>query len=503
MGAPTQAIRDLSGILPILVLWGVALVILLGAPLLRRGPGSRLAAPLGGAGALGALLVLLRGSSDGFGDTLFAGAALTDTLYSSGAFVLLLGGFLSVLVAQTYLRSRDLEKPEYYAIMLLSLSGALLMMQANDLIVLFLGLELMSFGLYVLAGFARTDAKSDEAALKYFLLGALASALMLYGIMLTYGVAASTELSNVQSAVARGALKEPMGIAAALLLVIGLCFKIAAVPFHQWSPDVYEGAPTSATAFLATTAKIGAIVAFLRVCDTIAGGYHTWLPAIRAIAILSMIVGNLIAIAQTNVKRMLAYSGVAHAGYLLVAVACMGFRLMGTKGTQASILAMTGAVFYLLAYALALIGAFGVLAYLSSRDKDAQTLNDLRGLASSQPAVGYAMVLFMLSLAGIPATAGFIGKWQVFYAVLTGGDVALAVTMALTSAMGVYYYLRVVWYIVFEESAAPKPSPTGHGVEARPRAMTGVGAAITICCIATIGLGILPAAISSFLTVVR
>ncbi len=498
MGPPNQVVADLGGVIPLLALWCGACVILLVAPLLRRGAGARLAPILGGAGVLAALVAFMRKQEAGYGSSLFAGGMVTDSLYSSGLLVLLLSGFISVLVAQSYLRSRGIAHPEYYAFILLSLSGATLMIQANDLIVLFLGLELMSFGLYVMAGFARTDPRSDEAALKYFLLGAFASALFLYGIMLTYAFAASTEYSNIQSLVAHGALKQPMGIAAVLLLLIGLCFKVGAVPFHQWSPDVYEGAPTSATLFLATTAKIAAFVALLRLFDVFAGGPDAWLPVLRAIAVVTMIVGNLLAIAQTNIKRMLAYSGIAHAGYLLITLVCVGLRFAGPKGTQASTLALTANVFYLLAYALALGGAFGVLCYLSSRDRDVQTLSDLRGLAGAKPAIGYSMVLFMLSLAGIPATAGFIAKWQVFNSILTGGDIALSVVMALASALGVYYYLRVVWYIVFDD-----PGTTAQSVSASERPSGGAGAAIAICAVCTLALGLFPSAISGFLTVVR
>ncbi len=500
MGSPTQAIADLSGVLPLLVMWGAACVILLAAPWLHKGAGPSVPPMLGGAGVLGALAVLMRSSSRGYGTDLFAGGLVTDTLYSSGLVVLLLSGFISVLVAQSYLRARGIEHPEYYAFLLLALSGAALMLQANDLIVLFLGLELMSFGLYVMAGFARTDPKSDEAALKYFLLGAFASALFLYGIMLMFAVTASTQYTHIQSAVAHGALKQPMGIAATLLLLIGLCFKVGAVPFHQWSPDVYEGAPTSATLFLATTAKIGAFIALLRLFDSLAGGYDAWLPALRAITILTMVVGNLLAIAQTNIKRMLAYSGIGHAGYLLLTVVSVGLQHVGRRGAEASTLALTANVFYLLAYALALGGALAVLCHLSSRDRDVQTLSDVRGLAGAQPAIGYSMVLFMLSLAGIPATAGFVAKWQVFYAILTGGDVALAIIMALASALGVYYYLRVAWYIVFDD---PVPAAAHAGSAAVRKPAGGAGAAIALCAIFTLALGLVPSAISGFLTVVR
>jgi NADH-quinone oxidoreductase subunit N len=499
MGSPAQAVRDLTGILPILWLWGAAFVIVLAAPILRRSGWNRLSAPLGGIGVLGGLLLHLQRPVVGFETPLFVGNLVHDTLYVPAMVVLLVSGFIAVLIAQTYLRVREIERPEYYALVLLALSGAALMLMASDLVVLFLGLELMSFALYVLAGFARTDPKSDEAALKYFLLGAFASALLLYGIMLTYAVAASTHYDEIQSALAHGALKTPMGIAAAILLMIGLCFKVGAVPFHQWSPDVYEGAPTSATAFLATTAKIAAFVAFLRLFDALSYGHGAWLPALRTIALVTMVVGNLLAIAQTNVKRMLAYSGIAHAGYLLIAVVCVGLRYLGPRGAQASTFALTATVFYLLAYALAFMGAFAVLSYLSRKDRDVQGLSDLRGLATTQPSVGYAMVIFMLSLAGIPATAGFVAKWQVFYAILTGGDIGLTITMALASAMGLYYYLRVAWYIVFDEPQTQAPDSGS----ARAKIPGGAGAAIVICALCTVLLGLVPGAITGFLTVVR
>lgn len=495
MEAVRQVVHDIGSILPIVILWVTAIVILLLAPLARRGVGWHVPGLLSTAGILAALAALIRRTEGGFGTGLFAGALYSDTLSTAGAFVLLLAGLLAVLVAQGYLRSRGIEKPEYYALLLLSLSGAYLMLLASDLLVLFLALELMSFGFYVLAGFERTSSRSEEAALKYFLTGAFASALFLYGLMLAFGVAGSSSFEYIQAAVGRGALKTPMGLAAAALLLAGLGFKVAAVPFHQWTPDVYEGSPTSSTAFFAATAKIGAFVAMIRVLDMLAGGSQVWLPAVRLMAIVTMLFGNVLALSQMNVKRMLGYSAIAHAGYLLAAMVCVGMRYVSAEGARSGMPAMNATVFYLLAYALATIGAFGVLAYMSARGRDVQTLDHLRGLVRTDPAAAYAMMLFMLSLAGIPATAGFIAKWQVFYAVVIAGDIPLAVTIALASAVGAYYYLRVVWYMVFDESTtAPVLTEPGR---------TPAAVAIYISAFATVLLGVVPGFLMGFLSVVR
>jgi len=495
MAGSAQAIRDLGGILPILALWGAAVIVLAIAALVRRGASARVPGVLSLLGILLAISFLVRRPEAGFGTPMFANSLLSDTLSSSSALILLLSGLLSVLVAQTYLRRLLLEMPEYYALLLLSLSGAYLMLLANDLLVLFIGLELMSFGFYVLAGFAKQDARSDEAAVKYFLTGAFASAFMVFGIMLMYGASGSTEFTHIQSAVARGALRTPMGIGAVAMLTVGFAFKVSAVPFHQWAPDVYEGAPTSATAFLAATAKVGAFAAMLRVFDALAGGSAGWLPALRVLAIVTMIGGNLVAIAQTNVKRMLGYSAIAHAGYLLVCVVCVGMRYMGTQGAQANMLAMTATVFYLLAYALATLGAFGVLAYVSTSGRDVQTLDQIRGLVRVDAPAAYAMVIFMLSLAGIPATAGFIGKWQIFYSAVTGGDITLAVVVALTSVLGAFFYLRVVWYMLFEEGPPTLTAATADRTEA--------GVAVFVAAFLTVLLGIVPGVLLGYLSVVR
>lgn len=495
MSGSAQVLKDIGGILPLVVLWAGACVVLLLAPFARSGPGSRASGHLALVTVLASLAVLIRRPESGYGTELFGAGLFSDTLSTAAAFVLLISATLAILVAQGYLRSRSLEKPEYYGLLLLSLSGAYLMLLANDLLLLLLALELMSFGFYILAGFDRASARSEEAALKYLITGAFASGLLIYGMMLFFACTGTTGFEAMRSAIAHGALKTPMGIGAVILTLTGLGFKVAAVPFHQWTPDVYEGAPTSVTAFLAATAKIGAFAALIRVADAIAGGSATWLPALRTIAILTMIVGNLLAIAQTNVKRMLGYSAIAHAGYLLTAVVCVGMRFMGPAASRAGIPAMNATVFYLLAYALASLGAFGVLAYLSGQGRDAQTLEHLRGVARRDAFAGYGMVVFMLSLAGIPATAGFVGKWAVFYAVLTAGDVSLALAIALTSALAAYYYLRVAWYVVFEEPSSPAGETT--------MSQTPSSVAVALAALATLVLGVVPGALMGFLSVVR
>jgi NADH-quinone oxidoreductase subunit N len=266
-------------------------------------------------------------------------------------------------------------------------------------------------------------------------------------------------------------------------LIVGLGFKAGVIPFHQWTPDVYEGAPTSATAFMAGAAKIGAFAAILRVFDALVPISFEWLPAIRVIAVLTMVVGNILAVTQTNVKRLLAYSSVAHAGYLLVAVAALGHS-GGDKGAAVHNLAMSGALFYLFAYVFMTLGAFGVLIYLTGSGKDYQQLEDLRGLARTRPLAAYSMLFFMLSLGGIPPTMGFMGKWQIFMAGIRGGEIALSIIMGLASVIAAYYYLRIVWVMTFEEPAREAPEA--------PRALSGVRISLVIATAATVVFGLVP-----------
>jgi len=354
--------------------------------------------------------------------------------------------------------------------------------------VLFIWLEVLSFALYVLAGFARTQEKSEESSIKYFLLGAFASAFFLYGIALMYGATQSTNLVDIFAIVGQRPLHaSPMILASIALILVGLGFKAALVPFHQWTPDVYEGAPTSVTAFMAGAAKIGAFVAILRVFTALIPIHAVWLPAIQVLAVLTMVFGNLLAIQQTNVKRILAYSSIAHAGYLLVAIAAIAHRDSGKP--LAFIQGASGGMFYLFAYVFMTLGAFGVLIYLSGKNRDFQELSDLRGLARREPVAAYSMLFFMLSLGGIPPTMGFMGKWQIFLAAIQAGEIMLAIVMALASVLAIYYYLRIVWMMCFEESREP--------AQEKPIARFGATLAVTISAIATMVFGIFPYTLSA------
>ncbi len=485
---------DIQQIMPIVVICLVACLVLLGD--LAWGRWKWVTPSVSLAGVIVTLIITidrLGGVGDGKrftdGTTAFGGGVAADTLFGASSVALLVTALLSILLAWSYLQSRGIDHGEYYVLLLFSVAGAMLMAAAQDLIVLFLGLEVLSFALYVMAGFARTDEKSEESSIKYFLLGAFASAFLLYGIALLYGATQSTNLDAITAVLKAGAVSSPMLLAGIAMLLVGLAFKAALVPFHQWTPDVYEGAPTSVTAYMAGAAKIGAFAAIIRVFTALLPVHVAWLPAITVLAILTMVFGNLLAIQQTNIKRMLAYSSIAHAGYLLVAVASMAHRdSAGADGMLAFNQAISGAMFYLFAYVFMTLGAFGVLIYLSGREKDVQQLSDLRGLARRQPLAAYTMLFFMLSLGGIPPTMGFMGKWQIFLAALQAGEVALAIVMALASVLAIYYYLKIVWMMCFDEPRDP------ISVAAPNR--SGAFASIAISALATVLFGLAPYAIN-------
>ncbi len=408
---------------------------------------------------------------------LFGGAISADPFSQACSIILLIIAALAILLAMTYLENMELNHGEYYCLVLFSTFGAMIMASALELIVLFIGVEILSVALYVLAGFARTKVRSEEAALKYFLLGAFAAGFLLYGIALIYGGSGfvglnpTTNLATLGSSLNMISAPPVMMIIGLGLLLVGLGFKAGLVPFHMWTPDVYEGAPTSVTAYMAAAAKIGAFAALLRVLNAFIPISSYWLIVIQVIAVLTMFGGNIIAITQDNVKRMLAYSSIAHAGYLLVAVAAAcntGSRLTTLQQAAAHSSAFGAAMFYLLAYSLTTIGAFGVLIWLSKRGRDIQTLNDLKGLARTDPAAAYTMLIFMLSLGGIPPTMGFMGKWFIFNATMQSGQTWLALCLGVASIISVYYYLRVVWVMCFqepEEGTSPGRAESANGVQ--------------------------------------
>jgi NADH-quinone oxidoreductase subunit N len=358
--------------------------------------------------------------------------------------LLLLTGLLGVALAYGYVKRMGIERGEYYTLMLFSISGMMLMAQAANLITVFLALELLSLPLYVLSAFARPKADSEESGLKYFLLGAFSSGFVLYGIALVYGATGSTSLSGIVAAASAGTSTLLLTIGAALILV-GLGFKVAAVPFHMWTPDVYQGAPTAVTAFMAAGAKIAGFAALLRVFATAFPSIATDMtPVLQAVSALTMIVGNLIAISQSDIKRMLAYSSIAHAGYILMAFVPYG-------NPEVAPVSVAAGLFYLVAYAVTNFGAWGVVIALEQIEGKGLAISDYAGLGRKYPALAAAMTVFMLSLIGFPPTLGLVGKFYLFRAVIAGGYIGLAIIGVLTSLISAYYYLRVVVTMYMQE----------------------------------------------------
>jgi len=351
--------------------------------------------------------------------------------------ILLASGLLGIALAYGYLKRMGLERGEYYTLMLFSVSGMMLMAQAADLIIIFLALEWLSIPLYVLAAFARPNLQSEEAGVKYFLLGAFSTGFVVYGTALIYGATATTSLGGIFYAAANGAPSLLLTIGAALLLV-GFGFKVAAVPFHMWTPDVYQGSPTAVTAFMSSGAKITGFAALLRVFATAFPSLSVDITdVIWVLAALTMIVGNLTAISQTNIKRMLAYSSIAHAGYIL-----MAFVPYGNKEVMP--VSVAAALFYLVSYAVTNFGAWAVVISLEKAEGKGLEIGDFAGLAKKYPALAVGMTVFMLSFIGFPPTLGLVGKFYLFRAVVAGGFTGLAIIGVVTSLVSAYYYLRVV-----------------------------------------------------------
>lgn len=373
---------------------------------------------------------------------LFEGMFVHDGLTVFFTLLFCAVGAVAVLISWDYTKRTRIGLPEYYALLLTAVLGMVIMAASNDLITIFLGLELMSLSLYVLVGFRRNLLESNEAALKYFLLGAFASGFLLYGIALLYGGTGSTNLQRIGDFLGDTPLAgNPLVMVGGLLVLTGFLFKVAAVPFHMWTPDAYQGAPTSVTGFMSAGAKAAGFAALLRILDralpTLA---HDWQPLLAAVAMLTMTVGNVTALLQNNLKRMLAYSSIAHAGYILVALVAGG-----DDGSAA-------AVFYLATYSFMNLGAFALLTMLGRGRDEPVLVSDLAGLGFRQPLAGLALMLFMLSLGGIPPTAGFMGKILVFGAAVKAGFVwPLVVVGVLNSVVSVYYYLRVTVALYMRE----------------------------------------------------
>lgn len=394
-------------------------------------------------GLVGALVAAIMSLSKA-GGVAFSGMVAYGGVASFGSAIVLVGALFSVIICRDYFKDHDLHTGDVYAMILFATVGMLALATSNDLISFFLGLETMSICLYVMAGLMKTEKTGAEAALKYFLLGAFSTGFLLYGIALIYGATGHTNFEEI------AATAEPslLFFGGSALLLVGIFFKLGAVPFHMWTPDVYQGTPTPLTGFMATAAKSATFVAFILVLTRMLPGTEAgdWSNVIQVIAILTMIIGNLIALVQDNVKRMLAYSSIAHAGYLLVGLAA---------GTAAG---YSGVLYYLFAYTLMNVGAFGVIAYYErNHGLDFTSIESYAGLGFKVPAMGVMLSIFLFSLAGIPPFVGFVGKYYVFAAAVNAGLVPLAIVGVLASAASVYYYLRVMVYLYFKEAHKDLP----------------------------------------------
>ena len=436
---------DLFSILPPLCLAVWAMVLLLAGLFihLRTNLLNPVLSLVGLAGT-GAVLGLLAGNPvQGFGGmvALDGYAVFLDALF-------LVSGALAVVLAPAYLKRIGIDQYEYYPLILMSLSGMMLMASANDLIIVYLALELLSIPLYVLAGIARPKVESEEAALKYFLMGSFASGFVLFGTALVFGAAGSTGFAAASAAVQAGKANLALLLPGAALLLIGLGFKIAVVPFHYWAPDVYQGSPSSVAAFMAVGAKAAGFAVLLRLFLTVfAGQGGVIVPVFAVLAPLTMIVGNLMVLVQTNLKRLMAYFGIASAGYML-----MAFVPFANPSVQADSLA--SALFYLLSFTAASFGAWAVLISMEHADGSGLEMKDLAGLGKRAPLLAASLTVFMLSFTGIPLTLGFWGKFYLFRTAIAGGYTWLAVLGLLTSVLAAYAAFRVVQQMYFRSGEA-------------------------------------------------
>lgn len=460
---------SLNAIVPMLCVTAAAIAAMVAEAF--RSPGERMPiGPLGAIGLAGAAIasVLLWGhNASSFGVV----QADNFGLFVTG--VLIVVGLLSLAFSGPTVEREHLPQGEYYALMLFAIAGMMLMATASDLLVIFLALEVLSLAVYVLTGIRRDSAIGTEAALKYFLLGAFSSAFFLYGIAFTYGVTGSTRLDRIGSLIAAQALAPtPMQLLALGLLFVGFAFKVSAVPFHMWTPDAYEAAPPAVTGFMSTGVKAAAFAAFARVfLSAFEPLKAQWGPILWVVAAATMIVGTVVGVAQSSVKRMLAYSSIAHGGYLLVAL------------LAANDIGKGAVLFYLLAYAVTNLGAFGVIVLLDNEDRPNDRVRDYAGLWNDHPALAALMTIFLLSLGGFPPLAGFIAKWYVFSAAVKAGYVWLAIIGVLTSVIAVFFYLRIVVMMYMTAGEQPARFPVVPRI---------AGFALIVSAVLVLYLGILP-----------
>jgi len=463
-------LSSITAIVPLLCVTAAGIAAMLAEAF--REPGERM--PIAGLGLVG-----LAGAGIstallwGRGQTGF-GVVAADTFGLFFVMILVVIGVMTMLLSPRLVERDGLPGGEYYALTLFALAGMMLMAMATDLLVIFLALEVMSLAVYVLTALKRNSEASVEGAFKYFILGGFSSAFFLYGIAFVYGLTQTTKLEAVGQVVAAEAGGHPVLALVALgLLLVGFGFKVSAVPFHMWTPDAYEGAPTIVSGFMSTGVKAAAFAAFVRVMAT---AFHplqaTWYPVFWGMAAVTMVLGTVVGVAQTNLKRMLAYSSIAHAGYVLVGL------------TAANDVGRAAILFYLLAYGVTNLAAFAVIGLLATRDRANDDLASMAGLSNRHPALAAVFSVLLLSLGGIPPTAGFVGKWYIFSAAVRSGDYLLAIIGVLTSVVSIFFYLRVIVMMYMAEPAdlprSPEPS----------RAATFTLAATVVV---TFYLGVLPA----------
>ncbi|HKP68873.1 MAG TPA: NADH-quinone oxidoreductase subunit N [Pyrinomonadaceae bacterium] len=442
-----------------------------------------------GLAASGVLLGMMWGEPQPAGS--WNGMIAHDSLRLGFSFVFLLVSAMTVLVSTVWVERENVPAGEYNALLMFATFGMMLMASGNDLVVIFLGLETLSIATYVMCGLRRGDLKSNESAMKYFILGSFASAFLLYGMALTYGATGSTNITEIAARVPNANFPALLLIGGAMM-VIGFGFKVATVPFHIWTPDVYEGAPTPVTGFMAAGPKAAAFASFVRVfvlgfpfvAGVQAAGYlhDSWMTALTVMAILSMTVGNIVAIMQTNVKRMLAYSSIAHAGYAMVGF--VGAGAVAAKSTIARDEAIASVAFYMLTYAVTNLGAFAIIALLGQKNDRRTEFEDYNGIGFKSPVLSFTLSLFMLSLLGLPLTAGFMGKVLVFRPALEAGNAMLTflvVVAVINTAISAYYYLRLIVVMFFRERTSD-----WH----QPKMPLGLAAALVITVIGVLYFGI-------------
>jgi NADH-quinone oxidoreductase subunit N len=478
----TPSPAELRRFLPEIVLVVSGTLIMVGAAARgrRRTGGFALAALCGFVAALAASVYAYHDPG-----TCFREMLVVDGFTTLFRMVVTAAGALTVMISVAYLRREAAESGEYYALLLFSVTGQCLMAGAADMLMIFIGLEISSIASYILAGYLPNERRASEAALKYFLLGSFATAILLYGVALVYGVAGSTFLLDIRSDVRTILTASGMGgmrilmLVAAAFIFAGLAFKTSAWPFQAWTPDVYQGAPAPVAAFLSAGPKAAAFAVLLRVFMTAFDLLSPqWVPLLWIAALATMVVGNFAALVQSDIKRMLAYSSIAHAGYVLVAV------------VAASSTGIAAAMFYLVAYVIMNVGAFGVVTHVCGKGEGRVNLEDLRGLASRQPLTAALFSMFLMSLIGVPLTAGFFGKFYLFMAALEADLLWLTVLGLLCSVVAAFYYLRVIVIMYMRD---PEP-----GTQELPPLAGMSGVAIWVCAIGTLVLGVAPSLILNF-----